>query len=161
MSAMRKLAQLRQTILIGLFVMIIVVAHPIGPLGPLAYLFWTPLHATGLNVFIKPFTSDMVFMYDSELQQTMYRYQLSVTYYGETGPREIAVSELSFHRWRIPFTWLGVAAKLHEDPSPYVETLCRELQRSYGPGSGFRINSDAPADVSRKYGLNKKLTCHE
>lgn len=161
MSANRQIAKLRQTVLIGLFSMIIITAHPVGPLAPLAYLFWTPLHATGLNVFMKPFTSDMVFMYDSELKQTMYRYQLSVTYYGANGAQEIAVSELSFHRWRIPFTWLGVAAKLREDPGPYVETLCRELRRAYGPGSGFRINADTPADVSRKYSLNKVLSCHE
>lgn len=161
MSAARKTARFRQFVLISLFSVIIITAHPVGPLSPLAALFWPPLHSAGLNVFMKPFTSDMVFMYDSELKQTMYRYQLSVTYYADQGPREIAVRDLSFHRWRIPLTWLGVAAKLGEDPDPPIQTMCRELKRAYGPGKAFRINADSPADVSRKYGLNKVLICHD
>ncbi len=161
MSAVRKIARFRQIALITLFGGIIVTAHPVGPLYPLADLIWPPLHTAGLNVFMKPFTSDMVFMYDNELKKTMYRYQLSVTYFSEDGPREIAISELSFHRWRIPFTWLGLAAKHREDPTPYIQTLCIELRRAYGPGKGFRVNAEAPQDVSRKYGLNKILTCYE
>lgn len=161
MSVGRKIHLFRRTLLILILFSIIIAAHPVGLLSPLAAVVWTPLQSAGINVFMKPFTADMVFMYDEELQQSMYQYDLSVTYFAASGSREIPIHELSFHGWRIPFTWLGVAAKMREDPAPYIDSLCYGLKETFGPGTGFRINSNAPRDASQKYSLNKVLVCDE
>lgn len=160
MSVTHKAARWKQNSLILLFGLIIITAHPVGPLYPVATVVWPALHLTGLNVFMKPFTADMVFMYDGELKKSLYKYDLSVTYYSKSGPLEVPVQDLSFHRWRVPFTWLGIAAMNGEDPTAYIQTLCAELERSYGSGKGFRINSNAPEDVANKYGMNTLLTCY-
>jgi len=159
MSSTVKISTIKKNILITVFSMIIFTAHPTPLTYPVSHVFWTYLYMAGLNVFMKPFTSDMIFMYDSQLKKSLYRYDLRVTYFTDTGEKQIDVRNLPFHRWRIPFTWFAITAINGEDVTPIVYTLCEELSRSQGPGSGFMINSNAEKDISSKYGLNKTYKC--
>lgn len=159
MSAAAKISRIKKTILITLFAAIIFTAHPTPLTYPVSHVFWSYLYTAGLNVFMKPFTSDMVFMYDPELKKSLYRYDLRVTYFTEAGPKQIDVRDLPFHGWRIPFTWFAISSASGEDVTPMAYALCEGLERSQGPGSGFLINSNADKDVSLKYGLNKRYTC--
>ncbi len=156
-----KIIKVKQTILISIFCLIIFTAHPTPLTYPVSYVFWSYLHMMGLNVFMKPFTSDMIFMYDAQLKKTIYRYDLSVIYFTGEGQKKIDVRDLSFHRWRVPFTWFAISSINGEDVAPIVHTLCTELKRAQGPGSGFMIKSNAEKDISLKYGMNKLFACDE
>lgn len=159
MPSIAKNSTIKKSILITLFCMIIFTAHPTPLTYPVSHVFWTYLYMAGLNVFMKPFTSDMIFMYDPQLKKSIYRYDLQVTYFTDAGQKQIDVRDLPFHRWRIPFTWFAITSMNGEDVTPIVYTLCEELQRTQGPGSSFIINSNADRDVSLKYGLNKTYKC--
>ena len=146
-------------VLVSVFSSIVITAHPQPATYPLVETTWPILHALGINVFMKPFTSDMVFMYDNDLQKNLYKDDFNILYQTNQQLLEIEVRDLSFHRFRIPFTWLGIAARDGQNVTPYIKALCFELQRAHGPGSGFSINTHTDSNIEQKYKMNQFFEC--
>lgn len=146
-------------ILVSVFSSIVITAHPQPATYPLVEITWPILHTLGIDVFMKPFTSDMVFMYDSDLEKNLYKDDFNILYQTTQKQLEIDVRDLSFHRFRVPFTWLGIAARDGQNVGPYIKTLCFELNRSYGRGSGFYINTHTDSNIEQKYKMNKFFKC--
>ncbi len=150
---------IKKWLLIGIFITITITAHPNRATYFVVDVTWPVLHALGIDVFMKPFTSDMVFMYDADLSTSLYQYDFDIAYHGPDQDKVIDVRELSFHRFRVPFTWLGITAREGLDTAGPIYALCHELERVYGDGSGFTIRSQARRDVAAKYQMNQKIRC--
>jgi len=152
---------IKKFILIFHLTIIIIAAHPNPSTYPMLKLFWPYLHTLGIDVYMKPFTSDMVMMYDAPSKESLYKYKLRATYYKNKERIPIKITDLSFHRWRVPFTWFALASSYREDLTPYVYTLCQELERVHGPGDGFTLSINLRDDIARIYGLNTYYPCNK
>ena len=150
---------LRLVFLSSLLAIIVVSAHPIGPITSIAERLSSNLYNVGLDLSMQPLTYDMFEVNHPEGLVNIYQHDIRVLYRTDEGVKRIPFKELSLYRFRIP-TMLFAEARLYQfSGSAHRHALCRELDHLAGPGDAFMIHVEVDDDLVHPYGLNMFHPC--
>lgn len=151
---------MKRILLILLFILIIIAAHPFGAIRNISYAIWPYLHAFGIDVGIVPFTCDMTFMYDVTTKTNLYSQPIEVVYKTKEGDRIISYESLPLYGWRVPALLFSDEYYHGGNTSAHLYALCQELKRKEGQGEGFIIRVNLEDRLAYRYGLNQFYSCH-
>jgi len=138
-----------------LLVVIVVCAHPIGPIASVYEKLNPHLYRLGLNLSMHPVTHDMF----PEEVSNIYQYNIRVLYQTDDEVKPVPFRRLSLYRFRIPAMLFAGARLRRSNTAAYRYAICHELDRLEGPGNGFMIQVDVDDEIVHPYGLNMFHPC--
>jgi len=143
-----------------LLLLIIISAHPIGILTPIHKEIYPYLNALGIDISMTPITFDMMMMRDAEEKLNIYAHDIRLVYQTKTEEKIIAINELSFYRFRIPFILFVEWYRYGVYTEGHIYGICHELKRAYGPGKAWMVQVDIEDENQVKpYGFNMFHEC--
>lgn len=150
---------LRSGALWGIWLLILLAAHPLAPLRGASERAWELLAPWGLDVAMTPLTADMALMMDRDGAGTPYQRQSTLEIEASAVWRALDWAHASLYGVRVPLLLLADQISHGGSAAAHARAICFQLRVREPAVSAFRMRLEPPRPDDARAGVGVRWAC--
>jgi len=150
--------QVKVGIFVFLFLSVLSIAFPYGPLEHWEDFYQPKLAYLGIDVSNTPITADMMLMYDFGTKQPLYQFPFKLEVEGDKSVT-LDWQKLGFYHLKVPTILFIDNLHYGERVRLEIRAICHSLGQWVSQPKRFRYWIPSPEKTWKNYGLNQWFDC--